>query len=63
MCIYPIFDCLFSSLRASSRSGSEPFTHVYTTSIGNSGQRLGVDMTVGKGEGEDVTMREDSRGG
>ena len=37
---YLPLDCLFSSLRASRREGSEPFTHVYTMSIGSSGQRL-----------------------
>ena len=34
--------CFFSSLRASSSPGSEPFTQVYTMSIGNSGHRLRV---------------------
>ena len=31
---------LFSSLSSASRAGSDPFTHVYTTSIGNSGHML-----------------------
>ena len=37
---YLPLDCLFTSLRASRREGSEPFTHVYTMSMGSSGQRL-----------------------
>ena len=38
--VYLVADWLLSSRRASSNSGSEPFTHVYTTSMGSSGQRL-----------------------
>lgn len=38
--VYLVLDCSFRRLRASSSSGSEPLTHVYTMSIGSSGQRL-----------------------